>query len=382
MIDNPQNFHVAGTVFKYRRPSSVFSDGLEYIIAQGPTLQGLNVMYYNLNGKLPHITYEYTVPHNSHGITSGPSLINHTSNEVNENVRGVQSRSANHSREEGAPVHQYDIQLRAMHQSDVQLGAVDQSDVQLQEEGEEVVLELQTPSPRPPPAMLVYSSADVTGDVFSHNDVEEQGPPAPAGYRSTSNSIDSKPTNPNNTHPAKPLPFDHRDHFMDLLLSLPGASPGQSPCLSGSSLCSGLQPNQSSGLHNTLVLKEFPGRKGSLSVQSAALVEDNAPYMLLEDLQYNQTHTDTDTQSNTHSVKHIATDPHTQAETQVEIVSATDRETHTDTQTETRPGVHRDTHAATDAHPLSQHDTHSDTHTANLLQLQQVSAVQAASTER
>lgn len=44
MFDNPQNFHVAGTVFKYRRPSNVFSDGLEYIIAQGPTLQGLNVM--------------------------------------------------------------------------------------------------------------------------------------------------------------------------------------------------------------------------------------------------------------------------------------------------------------------------------------------------
>uniref|UniRef100_A0A669DGV8 Si:ch211-267e7.3 n=1 Tax=Oreochromis niloticus TaxID=8128 RepID=A0A669DGV8_ORENI len=63
VFDNPQNFHVAGTVFKYRRPSIVLSDGLEYIIAQGPTLQGLNVMvYYNLNGKLPHITYEYTIP--------------------------------------------------------------------------------------------------------------------------------------------------------------------------------------------------------------------------------------------------------------------------------------------------------------------------------
>lgn len=44
VFDNPQNFHVAGTVFKYRRPSNLFSDGLEYIIAQGPTLQGLNVM--------------------------------------------------------------------------------------------------------------------------------------------------------------------------------------------------------------------------------------------------------------------------------------------------------------------------------------------------
>uniref|UniRef100_A0A8C8RDZ4 PLAC domain-containing protein n=1 Tax=Pelusios castaneus TaxID=367368 RepID=A0A8C8RDZ4_9SAUR len=61
-IDNPQNFRVAGTVFKYRRPPSLHSDGLEYIIAQGPTNQSLNSMYYNFNGKMPHITYDYTVP--------------------------------------------------------------------------------------------------------------------------------------------------------------------------------------------------------------------------------------------------------------------------------------------------------------------------------
>ncbi|XP_029474280.1 ADAMTS-like protein 2 isoform X2 [Rhinatrema bivittatum] len=61
-IDNPQNFRVAGTIIKYRRPSNLHSDGLEYIIAQGPTNQSLNVMYYNFNGKLPHITYDYTVP--------------------------------------------------------------------------------------------------------------------------------------------------------------------------------------------------------------------------------------------------------------------------------------------------------------------------------
>uniref|UniRef100_A0A670Y762 PLAC domain-containing protein n=1 Tax=Pseudonaja textilis TaxID=8673 RepID=A0A670Y762_PSETE len=61
-IDNPQNFRVAGTVFKYRRPSNLHSDGLEYIIAQGPTNQSLNVMYYNFNGKMPHVTYDYTVP--------------------------------------------------------------------------------------------------------------------------------------------------------------------------------------------------------------------------------------------------------------------------------------------------------------------------------
>ncbi|MFT7808279.1 ADAMTS-like protein 2 isoform X2 [Arapaima gigas] len=72
VIDNPRNFHVAGTVFKYRRPANPFSDGLEYIIAQGPTNQGLNVMYYNLNGKMPHITYEYTVPQVLESKTATP----------------------------------------------------------------------------------------------------------------------------------------------------------------------------------------------------------------------------------------------------------------------------------------------------------------------
>ncbi|XP_066482093.1 ADAMTS-like protein 2 [Tiliqua scincoides] len=60
-IDNPQNFRVAGTVFKYRRPSNLHADGLEYIIAQGPTNQSLNAMYYNFNGKIPHVTFDYTV---------------------------------------------------------------------------------------------------------------------------------------------------------------------------------------------------------------------------------------------------------------------------------------------------------------------------------
>ncbi|XP_072494284.1 ADAMTS-like protein 2 [Notamacropus eugenii] len=61
-VDPPQNFRVAGTVFKYRRPPSLHSEGLEYIIAQGPTNQSLNVMYNNFNGKVPHISYDFTVP--------------------------------------------------------------------------------------------------------------------------------------------------------------------------------------------------------------------------------------------------------------------------------------------------------------------------------
>ncbi|NWS12137.1 ATL2 protein, partial [Pachyramphus minor] len=73
-IDNPQNFRVAGTIFKYRRPSSLNSDGLEYIMAHGPTNQSLNAMYYNFNGKMPHITYDYTVPRMPPLRTAAPAL--------------------------------------------------------------------------------------------------------------------------------------------------------------------------------------------------------------------------------------------------------------------------------------------------------------------
>uniref|UniRef100_A0A8C9X3W8 Si:ch211-267e7.3 n=1 Tax=Sander lucioperca TaxID=283035 RepID=A0A8C9X3W8_SANLU len=155
LFDNPQNFHVAGTVFKYRRPSNIFSDGLEYIIAQGPTLQGLNVMvYYNLIGKLPHITYEYTIPCTSHditaaeGITTGPSHshLNLTYNEENEDVRGDQLTAANHSRGSVTSVHHFTTQL----------GAGGQSHVQLQEEEDEKeVVEIRTPSPPPPAAIII-----------------------------------------------------------------------------------------------------------------------------------------------------------------------------------------------------------------------------------
>ncbi|NWS66116.1 ATL2 protein, partial [Crotophaga sulcirostris] len=74
IIDNPQNFRVAGTIFKYRRPSSLNSDGLEYIIAHGPTNQSLNAMYYNFNGKMPHITYDYTVPRAPLLQTAAPAV--------------------------------------------------------------------------------------------------------------------------------------------------------------------------------------------------------------------------------------------------------------------------------------------------------------------
>nr|XP_058148844.1 ADAMTS-like protein 2 isoform X5 [Dasypus novemcinctus] len=64
-VDSPKNFHIAGTVVKYRRPMDVYETGIEYIVAQGPTTQGLNVMLWNQNGRSPSITFEYTLlqPH-------------------------------------------------------------------------------------------------------------------------------------------------------------------------------------------------------------------------------------------------------------------------------------------------------------------------------
>ncbi|XP_041756650.1 ADAMTS-like protein 2 isoform X3 [Coregonus clupeaformis] len=60
-VDSPQNFHAAGTVFKYRRPMDVYETGIEYIVAKGPINQAINVLVWNQNGLIPYITYEYTI---------------------------------------------------------------------------------------------------------------------------------------------------------------------------------------------------------------------------------------------------------------------------------------------------------------------------------
>lgn len=126
--------------------------------------------YYNLNGKLPHITYEYTVAAPSlhfpsaGGVEPDPldSYDNLTINEVKEKLREGRPLAANHSRG-GTPLRPYS----------------GQSHVQLREEAgqeEGVVWDTQTPSPPPPAAILAYRPADIS----RHNDVE---PPAPPGYR-------------------------------------------------------------------------------------------------------------------------------------------------------------------------------------------------------
>lgn len=122
---------------------------------------------------------------------------------------------------------------------------------------------------------------------------------------------------------------------------------------------------------------------GSQSVHTAALPED-ASYLLLEDLHYNQTQSNTHsfTHSNTHSVEHTLTDPHAAVETHVQTLSATDTEIHTHPQLE----IHSDLLTVTDTHSVTHTETetgtHSHTHTTILVQLQQVPAVQAANTER
>ncbi|XP_068197686.1 ADAMTS-like protein 2 isoform X2 [Antennarius striatus] len=318
VFDNPQNFRVAGTVFKYRRPSNVFSDGLEYIIAQGPTLQGLNVMYYNLNGKLPHITYEYTLPFTSPDVTasggiskgSAHSHLNHTYIKVNKGFRGDRPGLTNHS-------------VISVRHYNTQLGSDDQSDVQLQEEeAEEVVWETRTSSPSPPAAMLVYRPVDAKSHIFSHNDIEVRGPPVPSGYRSSSNLID-----------------------------------------------------ETSVTEDKALLLSFPG---SQSVQP----EDDS-YLLLEDFRYNQTHSHTHslTQSNTHTLRQTLTDPHSPAESHVDKLSATDKDVDTGLQLE----IHSDVLTVADTHSVVHTNTESSTHssprTAISVQLQQVSAVQAANAE-
>ncbi|KAM4663365.1 ADAMTS-like protein 2 [Discoglossus pictus] len=65
-VDTPKNFNIAGTVFKYRRPMDVYETGIEYIVAQGPTNQGLNIMVWNQNGKNPSITFQYTLLRSPH----------------------------------------------------------------------------------------------------------------------------------------------------------------------------------------------------------------------------------------------------------------------------------------------------------------------------
>ncbi|XP_063265355.1 ADAMTS-like protein 2 isoform X4 [Prinia subflava] len=83
-VDSPKNFNIAGTVFKYRRPMDVYETGIEYIVAQGPTNQGLNIMVWNQNGKNPSITFEYTLLRKPHSKSLQPIYYTFSESESEE----------------------------------------------------------------------------------------------------------------------------------------------------------------------------------------------------------------------------------------------------------------------------------------------------------
>ncbi|XP_069788236.1 ADAMTS-like protein 2 isoform X2 [Narcine bancroftii] len=73
-VEGPRNIQLAGTIFKYRRPMDVYETGLEYIVAQGPTDLGLDILLLIQSGKNPYITYEYTIPRILHFKRLRPSF--------------------------------------------------------------------------------------------------------------------------------------------------------------------------------------------------------------------------------------------------------------------------------------------------------------------
>ncbi|XP_075434930.1 ADAMTS-like protein 2 isoform X2 [Ascaphus truei] len=83
-VDSPKNFNIAGTVFKYRRPMDVYETGIEYIVAQGPTNQGLNIMVWNQNGKNPSITFQYTLLRRPHSRLTQPIYYTFSDSESEE----------------------------------------------------------------------------------------------------------------------------------------------------------------------------------------------------------------------------------------------------------------------------------------------------------
>ncbi|KAM6948265.1 ADAMTS-like protein 2 [Aplochiton taeniatus] len=258
VIDNPRNFLVGETVFKYRRPGNLFTEGLEYILAQGPTQIGLNAMYYNLNGKLPHITYEFTIPRQH---SDDVSALRQRSDDVIA-LRRSETRTAAPFMSVPRPV----SMATTINHTLKDLSVFE--DVGHQDNGSRILEEL----------LRVYRPAsDITPDS---NHVEEVH--GPAAYRSFSNLIDSHSANPNSTHrPAKQRSLQ-RNHFLKVLLSLPGP-PGHAPCPEGSSPCSRFQFNKSAEVDNRLWLEVYPG--------SISVPPDSTPYGLPEEAHDKQTQT-------------------------------------------------------------------------------------------
>ncbi|KAA0719095.1 ADAMTS-like protein 2 [Triplophysa tibetana] len=259
VIDNPQNFHVAGTVFKYRRPANLFSDGFEYIMAQGPTQHALNVMYYNLNGKMPHITYEYTVPRSPEPRTAPPM----PSTPEQPQISNLMSMTSKDTSLAEKKVNTSSIELSFTHneiegreeygkKGNQSASLAPQENVELRVGAEELLWELQA-SVNLSGLVLFRPAGEVLqnelDDEMHH--LETQG-----SFGSDSNLIDgdsssSSDSNHTTTSVLKSLIYDG--------MAWPPGS--RQPCKDDLALpdCSILRLNSSSSLDNSLTLEIYPG---------------------------------------------------------------------------------------------------------------------------
>ncbi|KAJ8012291.1 hypothetical protein DPEC_G00067140 [Dallia pectoralis] len=280
VMDNPRNFRVAATVFKYRRPANLFSEGFEYIIAQGPTDLGLNVMYYNVNGKLPHITYEYTVPR----TTKARTTPRNTSSPEEIQIRTLSIISP--TQDPMIPDTKFNGTTTEPSYTNNEIEASEEygnlgnySGPQVQNKPQEInrnldgdglLWKLQAPlNLSHPLATLLYGPLR----KIYHNNLENKpmGHPAPANYRTDSNLIDTSSTNSTNL-PAKSL---QRSLFLDLLWK-PGDP--RNICHEGSKLCPFLELNSSTSLDNSLGhLEIYPGSHTLIS----DVTNHNDPHGLL-----------------------------------------------------------------------------------------------------
>uniref|UniRef100_A0A8B9LPB9 ADAMTS-like 2 n=1 Tax=Astyanax mexicanus TaxID=7994 RepID=A0A8B9LPB9_ASTMX len=175
--DSPQNFHVAGTIFKYRRPTDVYETGIEYIVAKGPIDQPINVLVWNQNGRNPYITYEYTVMRDPLSPVSQPPI--YTGSDRGPGNQGSMEIDSVLSHNESA----YDKAVPAMERNKVQTQGIEPGAVEKQQPGQETnevyeetaAIDCEQDAPTPPqfPGRLQEFGVVAPGIVPANRPAEE-----------------------------------------------------------------------------------------------------------------------------------------------------------------------------------------------------------------
>uniref|UniRef100_W5L4A5 ADAMTS like 2 n=1 Tax=Astyanax mexicanus TaxID=7994 RepID=W5L4A5_ASTMX len=175
--DSPQNFHVAGTIFKYRRPTDVYETGIEYIVAKGPIDQPINVLVWNQNGRNPYITYEYTVMRDPLSPVSQPPI--YTGSDRGPGNQGSMEIDSVLSHNEST----YDKAVPAMERNKVQTQGIEPGAVEKQQPGQETnevyeetaAIDCEQDAPTPPqfPGRLQEFGVVAPGIVPANRPAEE-----------------------------------------------------------------------------------------------------------------------------------------------------------------------------------------------------------------